>query len=180
MGWRSDEREPRYRAILSPLLRRREFVASATYISLMSLVQTVRNYPRVFCTRLPSHLDAIVAFAERGIALQESFSFRANNDLLVRLLSFSDLLHLTPRIDVDCDGSTNSNGLGLLDDIPANDPTSHSRNHQEPPSRYCRFSEVSSHASERGTACVCATIRGRDSLLAQDPVVDSSFPNGES
>ncbi|GAA5942346.1 hypothetical protein JCM1841_003527 [Sporobolomyces salmonicolor] len=45
--------------------------------------QIVRHYPRIF-TALPSHyLDAVLAFAERGLGMQEQFSLKSTIELLL-------------------------------------------------------------------------------------------------
>jgi hypothetical protein len=47
------------------------------------VLQVVRLYPRIFSI-LPAHyLDAVLAFAERGLAMQEQFSLKATIELLV-------------------------------------------------------------------------------------------------
>ncbi|CEQ40106.1 SPOSA6832_01697 [Sporobolomyces salmonicolor] len=47
------------------------------------VAQIVRHYPRIF-TALPSHyLDAVLAFAERGLGMQEQFSLKSTIELLL-------------------------------------------------------------------------------------------------
>lgn len=43
----------------------------------------MRHFPRIFVV-LPRHLDAVLTLAEQGLGLQESFSLKANIELLVR------------------------------------------------------------------------------------------------
>ncbi|GAA5900459.1 hypothetical protein JCM5296_001552 [Sporobolomyces johnsonii] len=53
----------------------------AAFLSFCS--QIVRHYPRIF-TALPSHyLDAVLAFAERGLGMQEQFSLKSTIELLL-------------------------------------------------------------------------------------------------
>jgi len=51
--------------------------------------QIVRLYPRIFSALPPHYLDAVLAFAERGLAMQEQFSLKSTMELLVRALLLS-------------------------------------------------------------------------------------------
>ncbi|BGP56873.1 hypothetical protein JCM8202v2_004506 [Rhodotorula sphaerocarpa] len=44
--------------------------------------QITRQYPRVFSSLSPQYLDAVLAFAERGLAMQEQFSLKSTIELL--------------------------------------------------------------------------------------------------
>ncbi|BGP50005.1 hypothetical protein JCM10450v2_005910 [Rhodotorula kratochvilovae] len=45
--------------------------------------QIVRLYPRIFSALPPHYLDAVLAFAERGLAMQEQFSLKSTMELLL-------------------------------------------------------------------------------------------------
>ncbi|TNY21281.1 armadillo-type protein [Rhodotorula diobovata] len=45
--------------------------------------QIVRLYPRIFSALPPHYLDAVLAFAERGLAMQEQFSLKLTMELLL-------------------------------------------------------------------------------------------------
>ena len=49
-----------------------------------SFSQIVRLYPRIFSALPPHYLDAVLSFAERGLAMQEQFSLKTTMELLVR------------------------------------------------------------------------------------------------
>ncbi|GAA5977602.1 hypothetical protein JCM10908_005035 [Rhodotorula pacifica] len=45
--------------------------------------QITRLYPRIFSTLPPNYLEAVLAFAERGLAMQEQFSLKTTIELLL-------------------------------------------------------------------------------------------------
>ncbi|GAA5872754.1 hypothetical protein JCM8547_006333 [Rhodosporidiobolus lusitaniae] len=53
----------------------------AAFLSFCS--QIIRNYPRIFSLLPPHYLDAVLAFAERGLEMQEQFSLKSTLELLL-------------------------------------------------------------------------------------------------
>ncbi|GAA6053966.1 hypothetical protein JCM3770_004645 [Rhodotorula araucariae] len=53
----------------------------AAFLSLCC--QIVRLYPRIFSSLPPHYLDAVLAFAERGLGMQEQFSLKSTMELLL-------------------------------------------------------------------------------------------------
>ncbi|KAL8292471.1 hypothetical protein RQP46_001083 [Phenoliferia psychrophenolica] len=73
---------PVWLSISASLVARLTRSQTDSQLSNEDIATIVRNLPRVLAA-LPSHLDAIFLFAQRGLGMQESFSLKANIELLV-------------------------------------------------------------------------------------------------
>ena len=52
---------------------------------MLAALQITRLYPRIFSALPLNYLEAVLAFAERGLAMQEQFSLKTTIELLVSL-----------------------------------------------------------------------------------------------
>ncbi|GAA6017231.1 hypothetical protein JCM10207_002578 [Rhodosporidiobolus poonsookiae] len=77
----------------------------AAFLSFCS--QIIRHYPRIFSVLPPHYLDAVLAFAERGLGMQEQFSLKSTIEVLLSSIqqtamaspsSSAFLSTLTPRL----------------------------------------------------------------------------------
>lgn len=104
---------------------------------------------------LPSHLDAVIEFAKRGLSMQERFSLKATIELLVRLrlkLTFLTCSFLATA-PADRLRSANQDGIELVSNVRADRV---SARHFATPSAHRRDrgqrAEVAPRASERFVA----------------------------
>lgn len=151
---------------------------------MLAAPQITRLYPRIF-SALPLHyLEAVLAFAERGLAMQEQFSLKTTIELLVSPAApVASQGHASDRHNFfsAVERAANADGVAVRHNIPkrrsAPDPVYLALN---TPSDWRRSAPIPPGLSERAAACVPASRAGSGSARAEDTPRRTRIPHGAS
>lgn len=152
--------------------------------SLLTLLQITRLYPRIFSALPLNYLEAVLAFAERGLAMQEQFSLKTTIELLVSPTASADSRgHASDRqIFLSAvERAANADGVAVRHDVPKRRPATDSVDLAlNTLSDRRRSAPVALGLSERAAACLSASRAGSGPACTQGTPCRAWIPDGAS